>query len=319
MRAQSLIASALTIPVVLTGFLVWSAAGGGSPSTAARASTPEPAAPTAVGTGSISGRAYSEDGTGQNPLVLVVLASTPQPIAMEAFLTEPEAAFLDSAGPERQGPGLIRPGTDGNYTVGGLAAGQYLVLAIAPFSTYKTLPPERVETSFRGVTEVARGFAVTILSGQSATGIDFVYEGPAKPEGPATIKVTVTTFDADYRAAPDRVLSVDVQPVTAGARLAVNDDGSFVLENVPAGTYTFTIRTARGFTIERELELLPGSTGEINLGVAPPMPSGPALPSAGSADVEKGRRGQALVALAGAVLVMAGIWAWRRRSGMRPN
>ncbi len=111
---------------------------------------------------------------------------------------------------------------------------------------------------------------------------------PTADERPATVRVCVTSFDPETGiAGPDDVTSLDVQPPVADAATinVAGSDGCALLENVRGGTYTITIRTARGFTVTDDLTLAPGDNGTINLESIEPRPG--QLPTTGSGGTDE--------------------------------
>ena len=82
---------------------------------------------------------------------------------------------------------------------------------------------------------------------------------------------------------PDRITSVTFDPANPDIAVTFLDDGCAFLDNVPAGTLTIILETARGFTSEHTVDIQPGEHGgQINLGgPMPPIVDGINLPNDG--------------------------------------
>lgn len=134
-----------------------------------------------------------------------------------------------------------------------------------------------------------------------------VEPAPTPDERPATIRVCVTSFDTETGIeGPDDVVSVDVRPTVADARIGVaGGDGCALLENVRPGTYNITLRTARGFTVTDDLTIPAGDSGTTTLRITEPRPG--QLPTTGYGDSGGSSNLAAIVvSLSGAAFVAGG-------------
>ncbi len=265
------------------------------------------AVPTAASTGVIQGRMYvaDEERTPERALILVIPSDLAQPVHLEDFFE----GDINQVPATRVGPGAVRPDARGEYSVTDLAPGEYLVFSSAPFVEYEVRPPDEVQVSALGEISTMRAFRVTVLADQ-VTAVDIVFAGPPAPEGPSRLKICMVTFDPDAlveEQAPDRITTVDVQPASSAITITIAEDGCAILDNIPAGTYTITVRTERGFERTEVIEIGAGEDGQITLGEAAPrvahLPTSGGGHSGGS-DVVAGTLGPAGLAVfvAGALI-----------------
>ncbi len=265
---------------------------------------------TQVSGGSVQGRVYSVSDAGEIPQDLVLLAvpsSSGQPLVIESYLgpgkPNPQLEQLPS---QIAGPGLVRADAPtGLYSVSGLPAGEYLVVVVAyPFSViYESLPPEEVQLSFESSVFTARASRVKVTDGSTAT-VDVVF-GAVEPTGPATLTVCANTFNDANVQGPDAIVSIAIDPHPPAITITIRADGCAVMGNVPAGTYTITIKTANGFTLSRVVEVRPGEDIPVNLGAIPPQPGD--LPDAGGGASKGGGMSLPVLILGFAVLFGGGL------------
>lgn len=238
-----------------------------------------------TGTGVVRGSMYSADveRTPQGFPILAVPSDTAQPIPLEdySFMGDPDLNHLLPS--THSGPGLVRPDEQGEYAFTGLPPGEYLVVAYALFAgEYQSPPPEEVQISLHGDVSSMRGYRVDLDAGSTAT-VDFVFAGPSKPEGPSSFRVCITTYDqATLVSGPDRLTGVTFDPANPDISVTLLDDGCAFLDDVPPGSLTIVLETARGFTSNYTVDIQPGEHGgQINFGIGPPIVDGINLPNDG--------------------------------------
>jgi hypothetical protein len=159
---------------------------------------------------------------------------------------------------------------------------------------------------------------VSLTIGQRLT-IDFLVQG--RPALPASVRLSATTPDENSNPLADAITAVDVSPPVQEAKVTIAEDGTAIVENLPAGTYEFIVKTTRGHRLARTVTLRNGEAGEINMVLSPVEPGGRAseLPSAGK-NSPKGRHTGLLFALALAGLAAsAGVVAISAFQSRRPE
>jgi hypothetical protein len=264
--------------------------------------------------GSISGRVYLEDGQPSTGLLLLVVRAD-RGTTLDLSEFAPGGAPLRTdlvTSHSRDNEGLVRTGPSGEYRVGGLDDGDYLVILGPPSlqnRDFKTMPPIDVTLTGPGITPTHhKAFLVSITGGRAVTDVDFVLAIPAfDPRTGATtgsLEVTVYTYDPTTLAAiPDRILAIEVDPAPAGINVQIRADGALV-ERIPQGLYVVRVTTAtRSF--ESEVFVLAGTTGALTQALVPPKTG-----SGGVLDHSRSERSLAsyLTALGVAALLAAGVW-----------
>ena len=90
------------------------------------------------------------------------------------------------------------------------------------------------------------------------------------PSGPASITICLTTFDREtLDAVQDTIIRVEIDPPVEDATITFTEDGCALVENLPAGTYTFSVETERGFRDSFTEDLAPGADAKANRGIGP--------------------------------------------------
>lgn len=172
------------------------------------------------------------------------------------------------AGRRRLVPGaasVSRPSDDrGRYRIKGLAAGEYVVVALSGAFANEMAVGGFAPTYYPGTTDAGAATPVTIAFGSDTTGTTFALE-PAK-----TFTVSGAMVDADgkplaghgnvWLATPDRLQRMDFLM----ARALTSPDGRFVLRNVPQGQYTL-----QGFGPPPSDYRGPGNLGAMTFGWLP--------------------------------------------------
>ena len=247
-------------------------------------------------TGAIQGTVYLaiEDQPPVRAPIVVFPTSVEQPIPLEDFGIPLD---LDDLPATREGAGPVRPDERGEYSVTALAAGEYFILPVTPSATFEIPATAEVVIAIAGETLAVPAFRVEVRAGETTTQ-DIIIAGPPVPTGPASITICITSFDRQtLDTVQDTVISVEIDPPVEDATITFTEEGCVLIENLPAGTYTFSTVTELGFHHSFEQVLTPGIHVDSGGAFAPPLvggndataeadpTSGPAeLPAAGSGD-----------------------------------
>jgi hypothetical protein len=115
----------------------------------------------------------------------------------------------------------------------------------------------------------------------------------------ATLHVSATTYDEKRQSSLDPIVKIEISPPVAAAATQLSDGGDASIANLPAGGYTITILTKRGFSLSKSIDVKRGENAELNLILSPAESGGVTLPQTGrDGAVPWARRENLVVALA---------------------
>jgi hypothetical protein len=184
--------------------------------------------------GAISGRLVASPGI-LNPVSIVFVrrAGDGTTLNQNVFTVRPNQVIFSTV-----------PDEDGNFRVGGLPAGRYIV--DSPIVIAES--PGGVQTASAGGARMASA-VVDVVAGAEVTGVDLVFEtvldgppAPTEPAGGSLIRGRVTTTDGVA------VGEATVSARSGGRSWSAPTDalGQFTLRDLPAGSFT-VVATRRGY------------------------------------------------------------------------
>lgn len=154
---------------------------------------------------------------------------------------------------------------------------------------------------------ILAGLALILTAVNGAAAQDAEPE-PTHDDRPATVRICVGLPPSDNGETQldlDDVVSFDVQPRDSNSRIDATPEGDCgLLDNVPAGTYTFTIETASGVSITDNITVAAGDSGTNTIQLEEPGLG--ALPTTGYASESGSQRLPLALYLLGIAAIASG-------------
>ncbi len=143
---------------------------------------------------------------------------------------------------------------------------------------------------------------------------------PTPDQRPARLRICAITLGAPDRVVrlelPESVDGLEVQAPSANITVSIGDDGCALVENIPAGSFTYILHLASGGTVTDQVVVQPGEDGTITSSAVLPQPG--QLPPAGSGAGSASSNLSTVLLFAGLASLVCGALAFavvRRRAG----
>lgn len=178
------------------------------------------------GAGQATASVSGAEGEARSPAPLVVDPATISGVVTDAVTAAPLGGYVHRLRSNGDYVDTVVVAADGTYSVAGLAAGTYLLLA--EVDGYRSEVYDDVP--FEGLASLSSATPLTVAGGETLTGIDFVLSPVGRVAG------TVREGGTDAAVAGARVLAYNPQGFFVhGATTAA--DGSYRIDALPTGSY----------------------------------------------------------------------------------